>query len=96
MLSYFQEKKKKKKKKKEFAFVSNFRFISRTNFMLCCVEHEKSFIILGPGLEIKKLFSRSTQLSMKFFMLINLKLLATAYSFLINIAEHENFSANKY
>ena len=32
---------------------------------------------------------------MKFFMLINLYLLTTANSFLLNIAEHENFSANK-
>ena len=33
---------------------------------------------------------------MKFVLLINLKLLTTANSFLLNIAEHENFSANKY
>ena len=33
---------------------------------------------------------------MKFFMLINLKLLSMPNSFLLNIAEHENFSANKY
>ena len=33
---------------------------------------------------------------MKFFMLINLKLLTMSDSFLLNIAEHENFSANKY
>ena len=32
--------------KKEFAIVSNFRFIIRKNFMLSCVEHEKSFINL--------------------------------------------------
>ena len=48
------------------------------------------------GPEVVKLFSCSTQLSMKFFMLINLKLLTIANSFLLNIAEHENFSANKY
>ena len=48
------------------------------------------------GPEIIKLFSCSTQLSMKFFMLIVLKLLTTANSFLLNIAEHENFLANKY
>ena len=41
-------------------------------------------------------FSCSTQLSMKFFMLINLKLLTIANSCLLNIAEHENFFANKY
>ena len=33
---------------------------------------------------------------MKFFMLINLNLLTIANSFLLNIAEHEIFSANKY
>ena len=32
----------------------------------------------------------------KIFMLINLKLLTIANSFLLNIAEHEIFSANKY
>ena len=50
----------------------------------------------GPGPEDIKLFSCSTQLSMKFFLLINLKLLTIANSFLLNIAEHENFSVNKY
>ena len=34
--------------KKEFAIVNNLRFISRTNFMLRWVEHEKSFITSGP------------------------------------------------
>ena len=43
-----------------------------------------------------KTFSCSSQLSMKFFMLINLRLVTIANSFLLNIAEHENFSANKY
>ena len=38
----------------------------------------------------------STQLSKKFILLINLKLVAIANAFLLNIAEHENFSANKY
>ena len=33
---------------------------------------------------------------MKFFLLINLKLLTTANSFLLNVAEHEIFYANKY
>ena len=31
---------------------------------------------------------------MKFFMLINLRLLTISTSFLLTIAEHENFSAN--
>ena len=46
--------------------------------------------------EVKKHFSCSTQLSMKFVLPINLKLLTMANSFLLNIVEHENFSANKY
>ena len=46
--------------------------------------------------EVIKLFSCSTQLSMNFVLLINLKLLIIANSFLLNTAEHENFSANKY
>ena len=33
---------------------------------------------------------------MKFVLLINIKLLTIANSFLQNIAEHETFSANKY
>ena len=49
-----------------------------------------------PGPEVIKLFSCSTQLSMKFGLLINSKLLTIANSVMLNIAEHENFSANKY
>ena len=48
------------------------------------------------GFEVIKLFSCSTQLSMNFVLLINLKILTIANLFLLNIAEHENFSANKY
>ena len=51
---------------------------------------------LGSSPEVIKLFSCSTQLSMKYAMLINIKLLTIANSFLLNIAEHEFFSANKY
>ena len=36
--------------KKEFGIVSNLRFISMKTFMLSWVEHEKSFITLGPAL----------------------------------------------
>ena len=46
---------------------------------------------LGPG-DIK-LISCSTQLSMKFVMLVRRTI---ANSFLLNLAEHEIFSANKY
>ena len=49
-----------------------------------------------PGPEVIKRFSCSTQMSMKFVMLINLKLLTIANFFLLNITEHEHFSANKY
>ena len=48
----------------------------------------------GPALI--KLFSCSTQPSMKFALLINLKILTIANSFLLIVAGHENFSANKY
>ena len=47
------------------------------------------------GPEVIKLFSCTTQLSMKFFMLINLQLLTMLNSFLLNIAEHESASPNK-
>ena len=50
---------------------------------------------LWPGPEVIKPFSCSTQMSMKFFMLIDLKILTIANPFLLNIAEHEIFSANK-
>ena len=53
-----------------------------------------TFIKSGP--EVIKLFSCSTQLSMKFFLLINLKSLTIANSFLLTIAEHEIFFDNKY
>ena len=46
------------------------------------------------GPEAIKLFSCSIQFSMKFILLINLKLLTTAKSCLLNITEHENFSAD--
>ena len=58
-----------------------------------------SFEQLGPGKpgpEVIKKISCSTQLGMKFVLLINLKLLTITNSFLLNIAEHENFSAYTY
>ena len=58
---------------------------------------EYIFVIgAAPSPEVIKLFSCSTQLNMKFVLLINLKLLTIAMFFLLNIAEHENFSVNKY
>ena len=49
---------------------------------------------MQSGPEVIKLFSCLPQL--KFVLLISLKLPTIANSFLLNIAEHENFSANKY
>ena len=49
-----------------------------------------------PGFKVITLFSCSTQLSIKFVLVINLKLITTANSFLLNVAEHENFSTNMY
>ena len=53
---------------------------------------------VSPGPKVIKLFACSTQLSMKFVLFINLKLLTKiiANSFSLNIAEHEIFSANEY
>ena len=48
-----------------------------------------------PGPEIIKCFPCSTQLSLKLVLIINLKLQTIANSFLLNIAEHEHFSADK-
>ena len=50
---------------------------------------------MKPGPKVVRFFLYSTQLNM-FVLLINLKLLTIADSFLLNMAEHENFSANKY
>ena len=57
-----------------------------------------SFLLLvpSPGPEVIKLFSCSTQLSMIFFLVINLKVLTIAMFVLLNIAEHEQFSSDKY
>ena len=43
-----------------------------------------------------KTFSCLTQLSLKFVLLINHKLLTIAYFPLLNITEHKIFSADKY
>ena len=44
----------------------------------------------------KTFFSCSTQLSMKISLLLNLSYLTDANSFLLNIADHGNFTANKH
>ena len=56
-----------------------------------CIER---LICSNTGPQAIKLFSCSTQLRMKLVLLINLKLLIITNSLLLNIAEHENFSAN--
>ena len=58
-----------------------------------CVEVQVSKS--NSGSEVIKLFSCSTQVSMKFYLLLNLKLLTNANSFLLNNANHEIFSAKK-
>ena len=64
--------------------------------MLVLIEHSSQPCPSSSGPKVIKLFSCSTQLSMKFVLLINLKLLTIANAFFLNIAEHKNFSANKY
>ena len=49
-----------------------------------------------PGPEVIQHVLCSTQLNKKFVLLINLKLLTIANSFLLNIAEHKIFSVDKY
>ena len=43
-----------------------------------------------------KIFFNLNSAEHEIFMIINLKLLTIAISYLLNLAEHENFSANKY
>ena len=45
-----------KKNVKMSTIVGILTFMSRVNFVLSWVEHEKSFITSGPGLEIIELF----------------------------------------
>ena len=52
--------------------------------------------LVTSGPEVIKHFTYSTQLSMKLILLINLKVLTLANSFLLNLSDHENLSANKY
>ena len=66
------------------------------NLSINVIKDSPNHIYSGP--EVKKLFSYEAQLtqSIKFILLKNLKLLAISNPFLLNIADHENFSANKY
>ena len=69
------------------------KYLNRVNIQYAPGVKDQS---IDPGPKVIKLFSCSTQLSIKFSLLINLKLLIIANSFLLIIVEHEKFSANKY
>ena len=56
--------------------------------------HQHKHTVQAPRLY--NFFSCSTQIGMKFVLLINLDLLTIANYFLLDIAEHEHFSPNKY
>ena len=71
-------------------------FYRNSGFNANSIDTDRTPGTMDSGPEVIKLFSCSTQLSMKFVLLINLKLLTIANYFLLNIAEHENLSANKY
>ena len=58
--------------------------MSILKFMLSRVEHETIFATLRPGLEVIKHFSCPTQLSMKFSLLINMKMPAYGWHFHIH------------
>ena len=49
-----------------------------------------------PGPEVIYLFSWSAELSLKFYLLINIKLLISTGVFLLSLAEYEIFSAYQY
>ena len=53
--------------KKEFAIVSSFRLISRANFVLSWIEHEKKFYNLGAGVLFAIDFSIRFDFSIKTF-----------------------------
>ena len=63
--------------------LGTFIFILFVDIIFICRDH-------------KNFFSWSTELSMKFVLLINLKFLTVAHSFFLNIAQHENIFADKY
>ena len=67
--------------------------IMRKNAQIQIILHMRN---VSSGPRGYKTFSCSTQLSMKFTLLINLKFLTIANYFLLNIAEHEILFANKY
>ena len=84
LLTFFQQ------KNSEYCILNPLKQL--TKWPLTSSLSYRRFEQLGPGLGVIKHFSCSTQLNMKFIRLIYLKLL----SLLLNIAEHELISANKY
>ena len=81
----------------EYSFGAHVRrYIFSRCGSICCLYAGANRINKFIGPEVIKPFSCSAQLSMKFVLLISLKLLTIANSFLLNIAEHENYSATKY
>ena len=64
-------------------------FLTRSlNFMLSSIEHVKCFAALEqgwvdprPGLQVIKLFSSSGQLSMKFYVLLNVEIFKISGNF---------------
>ena len=76
--------------------VGNQQYKTCCTFPKCQTDASEQTVQIQIRARVIKHFSCSTQLSMKFVLLINLKLLTIAYSFLLNTAKHENFSANNY
>ena len=62
----------------------------------CSIQYDSVMSQWRPRTQGYKTFFMLTQLSMNVVLLINLKLLPIANSFWLKLAEHENFSANKY
>ena len=67
--------------------------LGRTETQLARAHLAVGFVTSGPKITIVFMFNSDEH---EMFMLINLKFLTMPNSFLLNIAEHENFSANKY
>ena len=79
-----------------FVLLINLKLLTVANFFLLNIAEQKTFSAnkyatanCRSGPEVIKHFSCLTQLNMKFVLLINLKLLTVANSFLLNIAEQK-------
>ena len=65
--------------------------VSAADYLANSADSYHIALLKKSGPEVIKRFSCSIKLSMKFFMLIHLKLLTIAISFLLNIAESWHF-----